>query len=116
MEISLSRTIWKEQDVKIYLYLWHVLKNWNLRANEKIKSNEDAKHLAYYGMKQIMYMSINFQESEENFIGRATEAVLDLFDEVGVAGELFEDYIWTYYSQFGKYYESFQVCVCLPLI
>ena len=76
----------------------HILKNWNLYANEKIKRNEDAQDLAYYGMKNIMYMSIDFEETQEYFIERANEAVFILFDEVGNAGKTFETYIWSYYG------------------
>ena len=44
------------------------MKNWNLNADEKIKRNEDARDLAYYGIKNIIHMSIEFEETQEHFI------------------------------------------------
>ena len=72
-----------------------------MHANKKIKKNEDARDLAYYEMKHIMYMSIDFEETQEHFIERANKAVLDVFDEVGDAGKTFETYIWSHYGRFG---------------
>ena len=46
-------------------------------------------------------MSIDFEETQEHFIERANETVLDLFDKVGDVGKTFETYIWSYYVQFG---------------
>ena len=79
----------------------HVLKNWNLNANEKIKRNEDARDLVYYGIKNIMYMSIDFEETQEHFIELANEVVLDIFDEVKDAKKSFKSYIWSFYGRFG---------------
>jgi hypothetical protein len=34
------RIVWGDDQVPIYLYVWHILKVWRLRSMEEIKNNE----------------------------------------------------------------------------
>jgi len=51
------RIVWGNDQVPIYLCLWHVLKAWCLRSMEKIKDNE-VQRVILDDLHTIMYMPI----------------------------------------------------------
>lgn len=60
----MHRIVWSRDNVPIFLYAWHVLKAWCLRSMIKDKKMQLA---IFYGLHEVMYMSINPYESIESF-------------------------------------------------
>jgi hypothetical protein len=61
------RIVWGDEQLPIYLYVWHILKAWHLRSMEKIKDNEVLCAILD-DIHTIMYMPIEPSESIEDFM------------------------------------------------
>jgi len=59
------KIVWGNNQVPIYLCVWHVLKAWHLHLMEKTKNNE-VRRAIFNDLHTIMYMPIEPSESIES--------------------------------------------------
>jgi hypothetical protein len=67
------RIVWGDDQMPIYLCVWHVLKVWCLRLMEKIKDNE-VQCAILDDLHTVMYMPI---ESIETFMIRGRNEIIE---------------------------------------
>ncbi len=72
------RIVWGDDQVPIYLYVWHILKAWHLRLMEKIKNNE-MRRAILDDLHTIMYMPIEPNESIETFMTHGRNKIIESF-------------------------------------
>jgi hypothetical protein len=87
-------------NVPIYFCCWHVFKSWHLRGPEKIKDVEMRGGILQ-DPHDVMYMSINHGETIDDFKERGRVVVRKKFHKHRL-GDVWTNYFWTYYHQFGK--------------
>ncbi len=78
--------MWGQNHVLIFLYAWHVLKAWCLCSMEKIKDSK-VKHVVIDHLHMVMFMSINPNETIDDFKACGREMVVESFDnlQLGIA-------------------------------
>jgi len=67
--------------VPIFLCAWHVLKTWCLHSMDKIKDLE-VKHATLERLHMVMFMSINPNETINDFKACGREMVMENFDNL----------------------------------
>jgi hypothetical protein len=77
-----------------------VLKAWHLRSMEKIKDLE-VKCDVFDCLHMVMFMSINPNESIDDFKACGKETVVESFDNLQ-PGLAWTKYFWAYYCQLSK--------------
>jgi hypothetical protein len=70
------KIVWGNNQVPIYLCMWHVLKAWRLRSMEKIKDNE-MQCAILDDLHTVMYMPIKSSESIEAFMTRGRNKIIE---------------------------------------
>jgi hypothetical protein len=70
--------MWDDNQMPIYLYVWHVLKAWCLHLMEKIKNNE-VQRAILNDLHTIMYMPIEPSESIETFMTHGRNKIIESF-------------------------------------
>jgi hypothetical protein len=94
------KIVWGDDQVPIYLCVWHVLKAWHLRLIKKIKDNE-VRSAILDDLHTIMYMPIEPNESIEAFMTRGRNKIIESFTQ-HLPGNTWIRYFWTYYFQVGR--------------
>ncbi len=95
-----GKIVWSLDHVPNFLCAWHVLKAWHLHSMEKIKDLEvrcailDHLHI-------VMFMSINPNETIDDFKEHGKEMVVENFDNLQL-NVVWTKYFWAYYCQLGK--------------
>ncbi len=74
------RIVWANDQVSIYLCIWHILKVWHLRSMEKIKDNE-MRCAILDDLHTIMYMPIEPNESIETFMIHGRNKIIRSFTQ-----------------------------------
>jgi hypothetical protein len=92
--------MWGQDLVPIFLCTWHVLKAWCLHSIEKIKDSK-VKHAILDHLHMVMFMSINPNETIDDFKACGKEMVVESFDNLQ-PGVAWTTYFWAYYCQFSK--------------
>ncbi len=76
-----GRIVWGQDLVSIFLYAWHVLKAWCLRSMEKIKDSK-VRCVVLDCLHMVMFMSINPNETINDFKACGREVVVESFDNL----------------------------------
>ncbi len=71
--------MWSQNHVPIFFYAWHVLKAWRLCSMEKIKDSY-VKCAIFDYLHTMMFMSINLDETIDDFKACAREIVVESFE------------------------------------
>jgi hypothetical protein len=87
------RIVWGDDQVPIYLCVWHVLKAWYLRSMEKIKDNE-VQCAILDDLQTVMYMSIKSSESIEAFMTCGRNKIIENFTQ-HLPSDSWIQYFWT---------------------
>ncbi len=74
------RIVWDDNQVPIYLYVWHVLKAWCLHSMEKIKDNEMQRAILDH-IHTVMYMPIEPNESIKAFMIHGKNKTIETFTQ-----------------------------------
>ncbi len=74
------RIVWDDNQVPIYLYVWHVLKAWCLHLMEKIKNNE-VQCAILNDLHIVMYMPIEPSESIKAFMIHGKNKTIETFTQ-----------------------------------
>ncbi len=74
------RIMWGDNQVPIYLCVWHIIKVWRLHLMEKIKDNE-VQHVILDDLHTIMYMPIEPNESIEAFMTCGKNKIIQNFTQ-----------------------------------
>ncbi len=106
------RIVWGNDQVPIYLCVWHVLKAWRLRSMEKIKDNE-MRHAILDDLHTVMYMPIEPSESIEAFMTRGRNKIIESFTQ-HLPSDSWTGYFWTYYFKVGTWINSQTIIVVAP--
>jgi hypothetical protein len=77
-----------------------VLKAWCLRFTKNIKDSK-VKRAILDRLHMVMFMSINLDETIDDFKARGKEMVVESFDNLQ-HGVVCTIYFWVYYCQFNK--------------
>lgn len=78
------------------------MKNWKEKCNTRIPGDKFAKWEVFWEMQQVLYLSIEYEETEEHFIERARSAMNKIFEEYDVPA------IKNYFEKhYGKIYGEF---------
>jgi len=96
----LIRAVWGMDKVPFYLCCRHVLKAWHLCGIEKIKDVEMWGGILL-NLLDVMYMSINHGKTIDNFKERGRVVLRESLHKHKF-GDVWTNYFWTYYHQFGK--------------
>ncbi len=87
-----GRIVWGQDFVPIFLCAWDVLKVWCLHSMEKIKDSK-VKCVVFAHLNMVMFMSINPNETIDDFKACGREMVVESFDhsyEILSAGMLWK--------------------------
>jgi hypothetical protein len=77
-----------------------VLKAWRLRSMEKIEDLK-VRCVVFDCLHMVMFMSINPNETINDFKARGKEMMLESFDNLQL-GVVWTRYFWAYYCQLSK--------------
>lgn len=91
---------WPEPEVPIYLCAFHVLKNWKNQIWAKVPNLGSLKDLVYRQLHSFLYMPIEYQESEGDFLKRARTVSKTMFKFLYV--QSMEEYIEVHYDHQGE--------------
>jgi hypothetical protein len=79
---------------------WHVLKAWHLHSMEKIKDSK-VRHAVLDRLHMVMFMSINPNETIDDFKASGREMVVGSYDNLQLS-VVWTRYFWAYYCQLCK--------------
>lgn len=60
------------------------MKNWKEKCTQRVLGDKFAKWEVFWKMQQVLYLSIEYKETEEHFIERAKNAMNKIFEEYNV--------------------------------
>jgi len=92
--------VWGQDPIPIFLYAWHVLKAWRLCSMEKIKGSK-VNCAIFDRLHMVMFMSINLDETIDDFKTHGREMVVESFDNLQPS-VVWTRYFWAYYCQLSK--------------
>jgi hypothetical protein len=93
------KIMWGDDQMPIYLYVWHVLKAWHFHLMEKIIDN-GVQCVILDNFHTITYMPIEPGEIIEAFMIRGRNKIIENFTQ-HLLSDLWTRYFWTYYFQVG---------------
>ena len=64
---------WPEDEVPIYLYTFHIIKNWKYHFLSKVPDLENLRTLVYTAMRNFLYTPIEYKEIESEFLNPAKQ-------------------------------------------
>lgn len=103
-----SRRVW--ENVKIYLCVFHVLKNWKEKCKKRVPGDKFAKWEVFWEMQQVLYLNIEFGEREVDFIERTKNAMEKIFTEYNVPA--IKKYFEKHYAKiYGKFFQRFDLTI-----
>jgi len=76
-----GRIVWGQDLVPYFFGAWHVLKAWHLHSMEKIKDSE-VRCVILDCLHMVMFMSINPNETIDDFKECGKERVVEIFDNL----------------------------------
>ncbi len=76
-----GRIVFGPDHVPNFLCTWHVLKAWHLRSMEKIKDSK-VRHVILDHLHMAMFMSINPNETIDDFKAHGKKMVVESFDNL----------------------------------
>jgi len=86
--------------VPIYFCCWHVLKAWHVCGTKKIKDVE-VRGGILQDLHDVMYMPITSWRIIDDFKEHGRVVLRESFQKHKL-GDVWTNYFWTYYHQFGK--------------